>query len=338
MKKFTIEDVQAYLNEHDTNHGCTLLSNEYINSKEKLKFKCNVCGKTFERTFADVRRNEKYSCRVCSQGRTLGIENVQKYLQEHDVAHECELISTQYVNNRTPLRFKCLLCGNEFERTMTQVRENQRYCCFSCMKKSQGGRNKLTLDVIKERISKLDLEQDCELLSTEYVNACTPLTFKCNCCGNTFLRKWETMQQKRAFKCFACAHGYDADGTSDIYRQNINYFRHKVRPWRDQYLAQHPMCDITGRTDDLEVHHLINFQTILNMASEETGIPLIYSPKDYVSHGYDIETLAKKVIELHESVPAVVLTRDVHQQFHKTFGYKNNTPEQYQTFKESYVP
>jgi predicted RNA-binding Zn-ribbon protein involved in translation (DUF1610 family) len=66
MKKLTIEDVRNYLLTNDINNDCTLLSSVYINSHEPLKFRCNQCGKEFERSFTNVKRNQKYSCARCS--------------------------------------------------------------------------------------------------------------------------------------------------------------------------------------------------------------------------------------------------------------------------------
>jgi predicted RNA-binding Zn-ribbon protein involved in translation (DUF1610 family) len=68
MKKLTFEDLKNYLLINDPNETCTLLSTkeEYIDSKTPLKFRCNQCGKEFERSFGNLRRNEKFTCARCS--------------------------------------------------------------------------------------------------------------------------------------------------------------------------------------------------------------------------------------------------------------------------------
>ena len=49
-------------------------------------------------------------------------EDVVKFLEENDVNKDCTLISTSYVNNTTPLSFKCNLCGKNFERDFAHLK------------------------------------------------------------------------------------------------------------------------------------------------------------------------------------------------------------------------
>ena len=42
---------------------------------------------------------------------------------------------------------------------------------------------KLTLEEVQAFIDEYDINDDCILLSTEYKNSVTPLTFYCNNCG-----------------------------------------------------------------------------------------------------------------------------------------------------------
>lgn len=338
MKKFTIEDVKAYLAEKDLNHDCVLLSTEYVDSKTPLLFKCNKCDEEFTRSFSNVRRNEKFTCARCSQGRNLSIEDIQKYLQENDINHECTLLSTKYKNVATPLRFQCNICGEEFLRTTTQLKE-KHFRCYNCLKKLQGGHNRLTLIDVQQFIELNDPNNDCELLSTEYINQETPLLFRCNCCGKEFERTYATLRSKKAFKCFRCAHHIDPDKDPNTYNALKSYFRGKTYVWKKEFLETHQVCDILGAIEgaEFDIHHLINFSTILNQASINTEIPLIYKPHELEQYGYSLEKLTAEFLRLHNEASAVLLEKKLHQLFHKTYGYKNNTAEQYYEFKERYL-
>lgn len=335
MKKFTIQDVQTYLDINDVNKDCILLSDSYVNSHTKLLFRCNKCGENFERSFSDVKRNEKFTCARCSRGRNLSIEDVQNFLLTYDTNNDCTLLSTTYKNYSTPLRFKCNCCGQEFERKMSMVHE-KHFKCYDCLKKEQGGYNRLSLTNVKDFIKKYDINNDCTLLSTSYINSQTPLLFKCNQCGNEYERTYATMRSKKAFSCFRCSHHLPQESTAAIYTSLNNYFRGKLFVWKKTFLIEHKYCDITGKNIEdfeLDIHHLTSFSTILKQASLNTNIPLIFLPQEFAENGYDLNELTQEFLKLHRNVKAVLLDKKIHQLFHNIYGYKNNTPEQYDEFK-----
>lgn len=147
------------------------------------------------------------------------------------------------------------------------------------------------------------------------------------------------MRAKKAFKCFRCAHHIDPDKEVGVYNALKSYFRGKTYTWKKEFLEHHKGCDILGENDDfeLDIHHLINFASILNQAAENIEIPLLYEPGELKTYGYSLERLTQEFLRLHSEVPAVLLEKRLHQTFHKLYGYKNNTPEQYYEFKEKYL-
>ncbi|WP_238948847.1 hypothetical protein [Clostridium sp. YIM B02569] len=58
----------------------------------------------------------------------LTIEDVRQYVKENS---ECELLSYEYINARSKLRFKCK-CGKEFERTFDNFKRKKTTLCQSC--------------------------------------------------------------------------------------------------------------------------------------------------------------------------------------------------------------
>lgn len=336
LKKLTLQDVQDYLAMNDTNNECVLLSTEYVSAKDPLKFHCNICQRDFTRAFSALKRpGARFCCSVCARGRSLTIQDVREFLKENDINHECELLSEYYQNYHTPLEFKCNICGEKFTRTMSQVQQ-KIFKCTKCCKKTQNHHN-LTLKDIKQFIADNDIENSCELLSIDYANNSTPLLFKCNVCGENFLRTFATMKAKKAFKCFRCAHNLPNIDTVSRYNTLKSYFRGKTYLWKKNFLSNHTQCDITGEEKELDVHHLINFATILNQAAENVEIPLTFYPDEFEKNGYNLERLTQEFLRLHDKAPAVLLSAPIHQLFHKEYGYKNNTPEQYYEFKEKYL-
>ncbi len=65
-----------------------------------------------------------------------------------------------------------------------------------------------------------------------------------------------------------------------------------------------PVCEVTGESGDLVIHHLNSFNT-------------------HPELGNDPENMVR-------------ITKAVHKEFHKIFGYGNNTPEQWNEFVENF--
>ena len=59
------------------------------------------------------------------------ISEVRKYVEENS---ECKLLSTEYVNARTKLKFQCK-CGNIFERTLDGFKSGKTTLCQPCSNK-----------------------------------------------------------------------------------------------------------------------------------------------------------------------------------------------------------
>ena len=197
---------------------------------------------------------------------------------------------------------------------------------------------KFTIEDVQEYLKLYDKNKDCTLLFTEYINSKTPLQLLCNQCGEKFLRTRACLKAKKAFKCRNCAYNWPEEKLTPIYESNIKYFRGKLYGWKQEFLKTHTKCDITQTEQgELHIHHLINFSTILKQASENTKIPLTFRPDEYDKNGYSLELLTNEFLKLHQEVPAVLLAKDIHYLFHKKYGFKNNTPEQYEEFKNNYL-
>lgn len=108
-KHYTIEGVKLECQEW----GIECLSETYKNEKEKLLFKCN-CGEIFERTWSDVKHGRQRNCLKCKGRKTrdrcvFTIEEIREKCKDLNIT----CLSSEYVNAKTFMRFKCK-CGNEF--------------------------------------------------------------------------------------------------------------------------------------------------------------------------------------------------------------------------------
>ena len=131
------------------------------------------------------------------------IKTVEDFLTDHDTSHECSLLSTAYKGVMKPLEFKCNICGQNFSRTFHSLKKIKRYCCSNCSHSI--GKRKFSLDDVKQFLKKNDIDHDCMLLSTSYVNAKQMLEFRCSQCGEIFTRNFAALRIANYYCCPACA-------------------------------------------------------------------------------------------------------------------------------------
>lgn len=56
------------------------------------------------------------------------------------------------------------------------------------------GKQKYTIESVREFLLENDTHHECELLSTEYFNSKTKMLFRCNICGENFERSFDALK------------------------------------------------------------------------------------------------------------------------------------------------
>lgn len=94
----TLADCEAFAN----TRGATCLSREYKGSKQKLLWQCSE-GHQFESTLDSYSQSEKSGCPHCEGNARLSLEEAKEIAFKNN--GEC--LSTDYVNNRTLMEWRC---------------------------------------------------------------------------------------------------------------------------------------------------------------------------------------------------------------------------------------
>ena len=342
-KKITIEDVKNFIQDNDKENNCTLLSIEYVNSITPLLLRCNLCGKQFKRDYTHLKRNGgRFKCEDCAQktkfnAKRLSIKDVQQYIQYNDINHDCTLLSEDYTNSITPMKFKCNKCGRIFYRDYNHLtRDKGRFQCEQCGV-SQGAKTK---KYTKEMVQKDIQQKRGYILLGEYINAQTPVLTQC-IRGHKFNLIYSQFLQGRS-GCEICSI-IDRSGKSHWNYQNgghqevLDYLRDRIKVWKNKKLKEaNYLCDICHQhTNNLVVHHIINFRKLVDEASKQSGVPLLSKVSDYYQQNIPLELLVDKLLELHKATLAVVIDKKYHDEFHKIYGKTNNTLEQYLEYKNN---
>lgn len=113
-------------------------------------------------------------------GKVTSIETARRYVKENT---ECELVSDEWVNSTTPMRFKCR-CGNEFVSTWNKFRNDDHRKCHECAVKDEYDAKRLAVDEVARRVYE---RSGAQYLSGEYKNQKSKLTFLCTC-GTVFTK------------------------------------------------------------------------------------------------------------------------------------------------------
>lgn len=113
-------DLEA-MHEIARNHGGVCLSNEYINNKTNLRWRC-AKGHEWSAASGTVRNNGTW-CPYCARKAKLTIEEMQQIAKTR--GGEC--LSKSYTNGSTKLRWRCL-SGHEWMATPDNVKNGKSWC------------------------------------------------------------------------------------------------------------------------------------------------------------------------------------------------------------------
>lgn len=233
-----------------------------------------------------------------NQSRSWTYNEVKKYFSDNG----CELLSTEYINNSTPLEYRCN-CGNVSKIRFSAFQRGQR--CKKCAVKKIAEKNRLTYDEVKNIFE----EKGAILLSKEYTNAQTPLEYICPKCGERAFMSLNNFQ--KGYSCSNCKrlrfkganNPHYNPLISDYDRQELGRYEERYRAFRRAVFARDRQCVICGANKNKIVHHL---------------------------DGYSENP--EKRTDINN---AVTLCEKCHKKFHSKYGYGGNTKEQFNEFRKA---
>lgn len=202
MKKLTIEEVKKDLE----THGFILLDEEYINISLKLNVK-DIYGYKYYIPYNNLKQSNYNPKKFCKTN-IYTIENIKNYIKINKI--NCELLSTEYINNSNKLLFKCQECDNEFRMNWNHFLRGQR--CPKCGKKKSSEKQAYSIEYYKSWIK--DNRPEYELIgATRIKNDDTILELKCSK-GHIFKIRWANF--KVGNNCSYCTNKKVLEGYNDI--------------------------------------------------------------------------------------------------------------------------
>ena len=126
-----------------------------------------------------------------ASGIRLNIDEVKSRLKE--INPNIKIISNEYKNNRVKLKCQCLIDGNIWYVNWANLSMGKG--CPQC-----SGNQKLSLDIIKQRLE--ELNPNLEILSETYLNVDAKVSCRCNSCGYEWASKWDNLYRRH--RCPNC--------------------------------------------------------------------------------------------------------------------------------------
>lgn len=241
-------------------------------------------------------------------------EEIKAFIESYG----CKMLS-EYKSANAELEISCN-CGAVRKTNFTNFKYSKNKICSLCAKKQTAQKRKFSFNAVKEFVEKTR----CKLLSTEYKNANTPMLLQCRC-GNKWNVDFNIFKRSKHKACKVCSA---AEGGKLLSGENSNFFgkngklnanfnnkankkkfakkfrspeyvtiREKILQ-RDNYTCK--KCGFVAKfkkeKNSLNVHHLFNKAQY---------------PKWFF-----------KIFNL------LTLCGECHVNFHKAFGFRNNTPKQ----------
>ncbi len=293
-KKLTFESVDNCFKDN----GCILLETKYINNKTKMRYICS-CGEESEINFTNFKKGQR--CSKCGGTEKLTIEFAKQYFLDEG----CELLETEYTNCKTKMRYICI-CGNKSKITFKHFKKEVR--CTECAYKNMAEKRKYTI----EFVIKCFKEGGCELLETEYINSKTKMKYICSCGDKNYITFSSFQQGQRCQKC-----GLEKISGKNNYNYNPNLTDEErinkrrvsgYRKWiKDTYKKDNYTCqkcekkkDSNDKHRQIDAHHIESWGSCEELRVDKNN--------------------------------GITFCVTCHHDFHKKYGYGNNTREQLNEF------
>lgn len=198
----------------------------YVNFSKKCYWKCKFDNHIWAATPENVIRN-KEGCPLCAkEKRRIGrLTPLEEIIEQVKIISEdtIEYVSG-YINKNKKCKWKCKICGYEWETSPRSIINNGTRCP-KCAIKRVSEKNKIPLEVILEQI-KIKFNDEIEYVS-DFVDIRTPCLWRCKKCGH----EWKASPDNllRIQKCCPCCvkKSIETPVMQALDKKNIKYKHNK---------------------------------------------------------------------------------------------------------------
>lgn len=356
---YTIENIKLWLIKNHIEYE--LLSDEYINNNSKLKFKC-CYGHIYETTWSHF-YNTGSRCPICAiENRKYNKINFDKIKAELYNKYGYKIINGEY--NGLNSMFDVIDDeGYRYYATISSIKRGVRKI---------SSYNKYSIENIKLWL-KLN-NKPFILLSDIYVNNSTKLKFMCVDNSHIIYMSWADMRTSKV--CPKCYHSYEGyneflrclkekfgneydiigkwngsqNKTIFIHNKCNTIFEKTPNSFMQGHRCNNTKCCYASGENHYRWNPNLTYEDRIKERKSEDGyvtfIKSVLKRDKYhcqcchangnlvVHHKDGYNWCVDKRVDLSNGI---TLCKDCHSKFHKTYGFGNNTKEQFEKFMSNYV-
>lgn len=311
---------------------------EYSGIKNNAKFECLRCGNIWKIGAFHVINNGN-DCQKCSKKprkssnrKELSFNSVKEIIENAG----CKLISKTYEKVKQKLDI-LLPCEHIVKMSLSEFYRRGKVC-------KQCRRNNFYKNRYPEN-SIIDLVESYGFKFIKFVDGykdgSSKMEYSCQCDHVTRRDVKYFIKFPTCYKCQKIDAGKRESGENGPgWRGGVSKLsvaaRARLDPWMNDSLKNADFkCYLTGATENIDVHHLTAFNTIVEMALSELKLDKMEYLKDY--GGKVSEEVLAKIVEVNNRCGyGLVISKSIHMKFHGIYGHGWNNSDQWHEFEEKY--
>lgn len=266
-----------------------------------------------------------------------GIKLNHEYVKDYIDKSGCVLLSNNYHNSKSKLDI-LFKCGHCIKMSFQCFMRGHECPCSSINKFKLTVENK-TRDKIMKALSSVNF--DLVEFENDICSWDNNITYICN---NGHKETRVIRNFMCSCRCVTCYKPVKAELQKGSKGSNWRggkteisvYVKNKlIKEWKKASMLNcNYNCVLTGERFD-DIHHLYPLHRIIEECFSNLGIPILYEVCRFSED--QLEKFTQEIKRLHEHYPlGVCLTKEAHRLFHKLYGNKNTTPEDFYDFINRY--
>jgi hypothetical protein len=309
-------------------------SDGYKNCRSLISYECKL-GHITERAYEIFKRCP--NCGECAKNkaianRSLSSDDVLNYI----ISRNLKFIDGTYINDRSKLLIE-FECGHQMWIGYDCLRNKKSNLCMNCEIKTGGIKRRTPTDLIIKEVENSGFVF-CGFIDGHNGNS-SKLQYFCKECQTITTRTVASFfVNKNCVNCRHLKYIENKKGANNLWwKGGISrislYLRKFINDWYIESLQKNNyLCVITGLPAKA-VHHLYSFHKIVDETIKELGLNKRRTVAEYSDE--ELNTISKLFLEKHKSYGlGVPLTKKCHNMFHFYYSKNNNTPEQFEEFRQ----